>query len=127
MKPGGHIVVADAARTYAPLIMLFGLSLFVARAPGAGVGVLAGLAFALAFVLYALVFGAHAARAALPAPLARMLLALGLSAALLGAGAPGLPYAARVMEGGAFAAVVAGASLIVVALFGRAPTLRDAA
>jgi multisubunit Na+/H+ antiporter MnhB subunit len=126
MKLGDQIIMAAAARLHAPLILMFALSLFVTRAPGGGVGLLAGLAFALAFVLHALVFGAAASRGAFPPTLARLILAAGVGAALAGAGAPGLDYAPRLVEGGLFAATASGAALIVSVLFGRIPTLRDA-
>jgi len=126
MKQGGQVVIAAAARLYAPLIVLFALSMFVWRPPGAGVGVLAGLAFALMLALHALSFGVAAARAAFPPPIARALLALGALTALVGAGLPAWADAPRAIEAGGFAATCAGASLIVTSLFGRAPALRDA-
>lgn len=126
MKAGAHVVIAAAARLYAPIILLFALTLFSARAPGEGVGFLAGLAFALAFALHALVFGADAARAALPPRLLRVILALGAGVALAAAGAPALSFAPQAIEAGTFAAVAAACALIVIVLFGRAPTLRDA-
>jgi multisubunit Na+/H+ antiporter MnhB subunit len=108
------------------LFTLFALSLFVTRAPGDGVGFIAGLAFALVVALHALVFGAAATKNALPLWLARALLGLSLIAMLAGAGAPGLAMAPQLMEGALFAATAMAAGLIVVALFGRVPTLRDA-
>lgn len=125
MKPGAHVVLGAAARTYGPLIALFALTLLVARAPGAGVGFIAGLAFGLAFVMHALVFGAAASRAAMPALALRALLAGGLIASLVGAGTTP-PFAPQLIEGGLFATTAAAAALIVLVLFGRAPTLRDA-
>lgn len=125
MKPGASIVLASAARLYAPLLVLFALTLVALRAPGAGVGFVAGLAFALALVLHALVFGAAASRAAFPPVFARCLLALGVIAAVIGAGVPAWPYAARLIEAGAMGATIGAAALIVSVLFGRAPTLRE--
>lgn len=125
MKPGGHIVLAAAARLYAPLTVLFALTLFVARAPGSGVGFLAGLAFALALALHALVFGAGAARAAFAPAIARGALAAGVLAVLMGAAWPALAFAARLAEVGLFVATASGAGLILTVLIGRAPTLRD--
>ncbi|MEZ6024243.1 MAG: MnhB domain-containing protein [Hyphomonadaceae bacterium] len=84
MKPGAQIVLAAAARFYTPLIVLLGLSLLAARAPGGGVGFIAGLAFVAALILHALVFGAAASRAAFPPWIARIALSLGLALALVG-------------------------------------------
>ncbi len=126
MKAGGQIVLINAARLYAPLIALFALTLVVARAPGDGAGFLAGLMFALAFVLHALIFGAAAAREAFPPLAARIVVALGIVCAAAGAGLPGWAYAALLIEAGVFAATVGAAALVVIVLFGRAPTLRDA-
>jgi len=126
VKPGSQIVLVNAVRLFAPLILLFALSLLSGRAPGGGVGVLAGMAFALALVLYALVFGVAALRAAFPPPMVRLALALGLLAALAGASLPRWIFAAQAIEGGAALTTAAAASFTIVALFGRAPTLRDA-
>ena len=126
MKPGAHIVVVGAARLYAPLILMFALTLLAARAPGSGVGFAMGLAFALGLVLHALVFGAAAMRAACPPVMMRLLLAAGVIAALGGAGTPGLRFSPQAVEAGLALATAAGASVVVTVLFGRAPTLRDA-
>lgn len=126
MKPGAQIILLSAARLYAPLILLFGLTLLAARTPGDGVGFVAGLAFALALVLHALVFGAAGLRAAFPPPIMRLVLAAGVVVALAGAGLPGWRFAAQALEAGLTAATAAAAGLIIAVLFGRAPTLRDA-
>lgn len=123
---GAQVVIAAAARFFTPLMALFALALLVMRAPGDGIGFVAGLAFGMLQVLHALTFGADAARAAFPPPIARLALALGLAAACAGAGLPGFVYAAQSIEAGVFVLTVAGVSLIVQTLFGRAPTLRDA-
>ena len=125
MKPGSHIVVRAAARLHMPLIALFALSLVVTRPPGAGIGLIAGLALSLMLMLHVLVFGAGAARRAIPGPAARGLLALGLLTTLLGAGAPLMPYAAQVTEAGLLLVMFGGAALAIAVLAGRAPTLRD--
>jgi multicomponent Na+:H+ antiporter subunit B len=125
MKTGVHIVLGAAAKFYTPLIVLFALSMLALRAPGDGVGFLAGMAVSLALVLHILLFGAAAARKAFPSSWARLFLALGLIAALVGAGAPGLRYAAQTVEAGLFAITVSGAALILAVIFGRAPTMRD--
>jgi hypothetical protein len=126
VKPGAHIVLISAARLYAPLLLLFALTLLSARAPGVGVGALAGLVFALALVLHALVFGAWALRAAFPPLVMRAVLAAGVIAALAGAGAPGWRFAPQMVEAGLALSACTAAGLIVLVLFGRAPTLRDA-
>lgn len=120
-----QILLLSAARYYAPLIALFALALMAIYAPGSGVGLLAGLAFALALALHGLVFGADAARAAFPPIIARMLLSLGLIAAIGAAGAPGLRYGAHIIEAGLFTATAAAGALILAALMGRAASLRD--
>ncbi len=125
MMRAAQILLLSAARYYAPLIALFALALMALYAPGSGVGLLAGLAFALALALHGIVFGADAARAAFPPVIARVLLSLGLIAAIGAAGAPGLGFAAHIMEAGLLAATASASALILVALMGRAPGLRD--
>lgn len=124
MRPGAHIVLLNAARFYAPLIALLAGVLLVTRTPGEGVGFVAGLVFAGALSLHVLVFGAIAARAALPPFVARILLCAALIAAVLGVAAPRLPLAAQMAEAGLFAATAAGAALLLTVLIARAPTLR---
>jgi hypothetical protein len=104
---------------------LFALALLAMRAPVDGIGFVAGLAFGLLQLLHALTFGADAARAALPAPLARVLLSLGVVALCAGAGLPGFAFAAQAIEAGAFVTMIAGGAIVVQTLFGRVPTLRD--
>lgn len=125
MRAGAHEAVISAYRLYGPLIALFGGALLALREAGAGLGFLAGLAVALVLALHILVFGARAARAALPPLAMRALLGLGVCAALAGYGAPAWIYAAQLAEAGLFAATAAAASLILALLCGRAPTLRD--
>lgn len=125
MKAVGHIATLAAARFYAPLIVFAALVALALAEPGAGAGLLVGLLFAAALAAHLLVFGANAARAALPPLAGKALLSLGLAATLLGAAAPRLPGAAMILEAGLFAATAAGAALVLAALAGRAPTLRD--
>ncbi len=125
MKLGTHAIVAAAARFFTPLMALFALALFSGASSGGGVGFVAGLAFGLVLMLHALTFGAAAARAAYPTPLARLTLALGVVAACVGAGVPGFAYAGQAIEAGAFAATIGACALLLQVLFGRAPTLRD--
>jgi multisubunit Na+/H+ antiporter MnhB subunit len=125
MMRSAQIVLLSAARFYTPLIALFAFSLLALYAPGAGVGFVAGLAFALTLTLHVIAFGAAAARAAAPPIVARLVLTLGLIASVAAAAAPGWAWSARAMEAGLFAAAVGAAALILAALTGRAPSLRD--
>ena len=125
MRPGSQFLLRAAARMHTPLLALFALSLFASRPPGGGVGFLAGLAFALILVLHVLVFGAAAARRAMPAAAGSAVLVLGLLAALVGVGLPGLAYSAQIVEGGLFLLTVGAASLAMTVLVGRAPTMRE--
>lgn len=127
MRDSANVVLAAAARFYTPLIALFALILLVTRPADAGVGFVAGLAFALALAAHALVFGASAARAAAPPWLMRAVAAVGLVAAVVGASAPRVPFAAELVEGGLFVVTAAGGALLIAVLFGRAPTMRDQA
>lgn len=127
MREGAHTVLAAAARFYTPLIVLFALTLLVTRPAGGGVGFVAGLGFLIALIAHAIVFGADAARASAPPWLMRLLAALGLAAAATGAAEPRLIFARELIEGGSFVIAAAGGALIVTALFGRAPTMRDPA
>ncbi|MES1202875.1 MAG: hypothetical protein ABUS57_15670, partial [Pseudomonadota bacterium] len=86
---------------------------------------IAALAFALALLLHCLVFGAEAARSALPQGVARAMLALGAGLGLLSAGAPVAPFAPQAGEAGLFLASVAAFGLFTAALAGRASSLRD--
>lgn len=126
MKPGASVQVRAAAQLYAPLIALFSLSLFVVRAPGSGIGFIAGLGFGLVFVLHALVFGAAASKRALPPLVSKLLLVAGVGGAFAGAALTHWRLAPVLVEAGLFAATAAASSLIVIVVFGRAPTLRDA-
>lgn len=123
---GAQVVIAAAARFFTPLMALFAFVLLLTRAPGGGIGFVAGLAFGLLQILHALTFGADAARAAFPIFVARFVLAMGLIGVCVGAGVPGFAFAGQVIEAGVFAITIAGAAFVVQTLFGRAPTLRDA-
>lgn len=125
MKRSAQIVLLSAARFYMPLIVLFAVALLALRDAGTGVGFIAGLALSLMLALHVLVFGADAARVAAPPFLSRVVLVLGVVAAAAGAGLPQWAYAPALIEGGVFAATAAAAALILAALIGRAPSLRD--
>ncbi len=120
-----QIVLLGAARFYTPLIALFTCALLALYSPGAGVGLIAGLAFALALTLHMIAFGAAAARMAAPPLAARLVMSVGLIAAFAAAAAPGFAWSAQAMEGGLFAVAAGASALIVTALTGRAPSLRD--
>jgi Domain related to MnhB subunit of Na+/H+ antiporter len=125
VKPGGHIVLAAATRFYAPLIVLAALLLLVLRLPGEGVGFVAGMILGVALAVHLLVFGAAAARAALPPYLARVMLACGLALVVVSAALPRLAFAPQLGEAGVFITTASGIALILAVLVGRAPTLRD--
>jgi multisubunit Na+/H+ antiporter MnhB subunit len=112
-------------RLYAPLIVLLALTLLVLRAPGTGVGFVAGIVTALALVAHMLVFGAAESRRAFPPVFARVLTALGMAALLAGAGFSGLTLAPQIGEAGLFVLTVSTANLVFTVLIGRAPTLRE--
>jgi hypothetical protein len=125
MKPGAHIAARAAVRFYTPLIILLALAILFSRAPGVGVGFMAGLTLALALTAHALVSGANAARRAFPPAIARTLLALGVIATAAGAGVPRLIIAPQLLEGGLFLVTAAASALVLAVLLGRAPTLRE--
>lgn len=124
MRIGAQAVATASARFYAPLIMLFAATMLLHEPPGMGVGFVAGLAFSLALVLHMLVLGAEAARNAFPPWLARAALAIGLVISVIAVGVPGLAWAPRLVEAGAFTTTAAASALIVTALTGRAPAMR---
>jgi multisubunit Na+/H+ antiporter MnhB subunit len=121
-----HAMIAPSARLVIALTALFSLFMLANEPAGDGVGFRAGLTAAIAIAVHLLVFGASAARRALPPLVARLLLVCGVFAVLLGLGAPRLAFAAQIMEAGLFAASIAAPSLILLALAGRVPTLRSA-
>jgi multicomponent Na+:H+ antiporter subunit B len=73
-----NLVLRIAARTLIPLILMFALYVQFHGESGPGGGFQAGVIFAAAFILYALVFGMGAARAVAPGPVLRVLAALGV-------------------------------------------------
>ena len=125
MRLNAQSIVAGAVKLHAPLILLFAATLLSVRAPGTGVGLLAGFGCALALMLYGLVLGAPAFRAAFPDAAMRVLLAFGLALAMFGAGAPRAVFAPQAGEAGLALCVAASSALIIAVLFGRAPTMRD--
>jgi len=111
------------ARFYVPIILVLA-GLLLARAPGAGIGFAAGCVVGIALVVQVMALGAGAARRALPPLLMRATLALGLLLVLTGVGLPLLTFANVLTEAGAFLATCAALALILLAIAGRAPTMR---
>lgn len=126
MNPAGQVVMAAAARLYAPLAAAIALAVLVNSGADAELGLAAGLMLGFAPLLHALVFGADAAARAFPSWLARLMLAAG---PLLAIGAdliaPG-SLRATLTQAGVLVAATAATHLIATALIGRAPTLPDA-
>jgi multicomponent Na+:H+ antiporter subunit B len=77
VKPS-HEIVRAGAKMIVPVMLLFAAYLASGGVDTPGGGFAAGGAFALGLIVYALAFGVDAARAALPAWLARAALAVGL-------------------------------------------------
>jgi multisubunit Na+/H+ antiporter MnhB subunit len=118
-------VLRAAARLQLPLIALFTASLFVLRAPGTGVGFLAGLSFALVLTLHLLVFGAEAARKTPPGPAGRAAVGFGMIGVLVATGAPRLAFGHEIVEASLFLLTFGAVSLAIGVIVGRAPTMRD--
>lgn len=75
---GRDVVLQSVARLIIPLILLFALYVQFHGDFGPGGGFQAGVIFAAAFVLHALVFGVDAAQSIVPAGLVRSLMAVGV-------------------------------------------------
>jgi multicomponent Na+:H+ antiporter subunit B len=73
-----HLVVRVVAKLLIPFILLYALYVQFHGDFGPGGGFQAGVIFASAFILYALVYGLNNARRVLPAPLLRIGIALGV-------------------------------------------------
>ena len=74
----GHPILRVVSKLLIPLILLFALYVQFHGDFGPGGGFQAGVIFASAFILYALVFGTRTARQVMPASLCRILLAIGV-------------------------------------------------
>lgn len=72
------VLLRVIAKLLIPLIMLFALYVQFHGDFGPGGGFQAGVIFAVAFILYALIFGVRVARQSIPAWVTRMLLSLGV-------------------------------------------------
>lgn len=123
MRIDEHGVLSAASRFYAPLTMLFGVTLVLIAPPGSGVGFIAGLAFSLVLVLQVIVRGAAVARKTLPPWAARLALGAGLVLAIAGAGAPRLALSGQMIEAGAFLSCIAMTGLVALSLAGRVPAM----
>ncbi|HYQ70603.1 MAG TPA: Na(+)/H(+) antiporter subunit B [Gammaproteobacteria bacterium] len=73
-----NVVLRIGAKMLIPLILVFGLYVQFHGEYGPGGGFQAGVIFAAAYILYALVFGMNAARTVAPEGVLRVLAALGL-------------------------------------------------
>lgn len=74
----GKSILRVTAKLLIPTIMLFGLYVQFHGDFGPGGGFQAGVIFAAAFIVYALLFGVHKARHAVSAGIIRFILAFGL-------------------------------------------------
>ncbi|MBL4616007.1 MAG: Na(+)/H(+) antiporter subunit B [Magnetovibrio sp.] len=72
------VLLRVIAKLLIPLIMLFALYVQFHGDFGPGGGFQAGVIFAVAFILYALIFGIRVARKSIPSSVTRTLLALGV-------------------------------------------------
>ncbi|MFZ2029337.1 MAG: hypothetical protein WAU68_03430 [Vitreimonas sp.] len=126
MNSSENAIIAVAARWITPLAALFAFTLLANWPAGAGVGLVAGWALALAVVLNALIFGVRSVLMVAPPFVLRALLMLAVILGFAGVGLPNLAWSSQLVEFGAFLATAAGASLIALAIMGRAGALRDA-
>ena len=73
-----HSILRVVAKVFIPYILLFALYVQFHGDYGPGGGFQAGVIFAAAFILYALIFGLQAARRVAPPAVVEMLVALGI-------------------------------------------------
>lgn len=123
MKRGDPVALGGAARGLPPLLSVLALSAVRADAPGSGLA--AGALIGLTFVAYALVFGAAAARRAMPDSVWRAFAVFAAIGAACAVAAPDWTYAALLGEAAAAMAAAAACGLGFLALAARASTLRD--
>ena len=124
MKRGDPVALRGAARGLPPLLAVVALSFVRADAPGSGLA--CGALIGVSFFIYALVFGAGAARRAMPDGVWRLFASAAAVAAAVAVCAPDWAYAALLGEAAAACASAAACGLSFLALAARAPTLRDA-
>jgi multicomponent Na+:H+ antiporter subunit B len=94
-----HLILRVVAKLLIPLILLFGLYVQFHGETGPGGGFQAGVIFAAAFILYALVFGPENTRRVAPEWLTSTLMAIGVLL-YFGTGAASLLYRANFLEYG---------------------------
>ncbi len=123
MRQGDPIALRGASKALAPILALLAFGVAASGAPGAGVA--GGAMLSLGLALHALIFGADAARRAVPPFAWRLIVLFAALAAALAVCAPGWRYAPNLLEAAACAAIAAGVALALMALAARAPTLRD--
>ncbi len=92
-----HIVLRVIAKLLAPFIVLFGLYVQFHGDFGPGGGFQAGVIFASAFILYALIFGIENARRIAPPPVAQAGMGLGVLI-YAGAGVPAMLQGGRFLD-----------------------------
>lgn len=73
-----HLILRVVTKLILPFILLFGLYVQLHGDTGPGGGFQAGVIFASAFILYALIFGVRTARRVAPLALVTVFLSLGL-------------------------------------------------
>ncbi len=98
-----NLILRVVAKLLIPFILLFALYVQFHGESGPGGGFQAGVIFASAFILYALVFGADNARRVAPEWLVSTLMALGILV-YAGTGAASLIYGANFLDYGVFTA-----------------------
>jgi multicomponent Na+:H+ antiporter subunit B len=98
-----NLILRVVAKLLIPFILLFALYVQFHGESGPGGGFQAGVIFASAFILYALVFGADKARRVAPEWLVSTLMALGVLI-YAGTGAAALLYGANFLDYGVFTA-----------------------
>lgn len=123
MRHGDPVALRGAGKALAPILALLAFGVAASGAPGAGVA--GGAMLALGLALHALIFGADAARRAIPPVVWRLIVLVAALGAALSVCAPDWRYAPNLLEAAACAALAAGAALALTALAARAPTLRD--
>ena len=96
-----NLILRVVAKLLIPFILLFALYVQFHGESGPGGGFQAGVIFASAFILYALVFGADNARRVAPEWLVSTLMALGVLV-YAGTGAASLIYGANFLDYGVF-------------------------
>lgn len=100
---GQNLILRVVAKLLIPFILLFALYVQFHGESGPGGGFQAGVIFAAAFILYALIFGAENARRVAPEWLVSTLMAFGVLM-FAGTGAASLVYGANFLDYGVLGA-----------------------